>query len=262
MQEPRRWRGLQLHLLSVGFALVAGCAAPQPTAQAPAPQRARPPEKQLELSPPEKPSAAPPAPALAKTAPAPSQAPAEQSEPPPPDPPKDTLILHVGDSFAAALGVPLGKRFKQAGMRSALEFKTASYIPTWAFGKELPAFIRKYNPDLVLITLGGNEIEIVNPEQRAGAIQRLIKKLEGRPCVWIAPPLWKKDTGVLEVIRKNAAPCRYMDTNRLIKDMERGPDKIHPSTPAREAWADVVYTWLLRERVPDGDKPWALRPGE
>jgi len=174
-------------------------------------------------------------------------------------PPQGTLILHVGDSFAAALGIPLGKRFKQAGMRSALEFKTASYIPTWAFGTELPAFVQRYNPDLILITLGGNEIEIGNPEQRAGAIHRLIKKLDGRPCVWIAPPLWKPDTGVLDVIKKNAAPCRYMDTNRIISSMERGPDKIHPSTPAREAWADVVYAWLLRERAPQGEKPWTLR---
>jgi hypothetical protein len=167
--------------------------------------------------------------------------------------------LHIGDSFAAALGIPLGKRFKQAGLRSVLEFKNASYIPTWAYGEELSGFVRRYDPDLVLITLGGNELEIVNPEQRAGAVQRLIKKLEGRPCVWIAPPLWKKDTGVFEVIQKNAAPCRYMDTPRIIPRMERGPDKIHPSTPARDAWADVVYSWLLRERAPEAERPWALR---
>ncbi|HVR20212.1 MAG TPA: hypothetical protein VMS65_10965, partial [Polyangiaceae bacterium] len=51
--------------------------------------------------------------------------------------PKDTLILHVGDSFAGSLGVPLGKRFKAAGMRTVLKFETASYVPTWASGKEL-----------------------------------------------------------------------------------------------------------------------------
>ena len=177
-------------------------------------------------------------------------------------PPQGTLILHVGDSFAAALGIPLGKRLKAAGMRSALEFKTASYIPTWASGKDLPAFVRRYNPDLVLITLGGNELEIGDPEQRAGAVQRLVQKLEGRPCVWIAPPLWKPDTGVLEVIRANLAPCRYMDTNQIISGMERGPDKIHPSKRAREAWADVVFQWLLQQRAPQAEKPWTLRESE
>jgi len=249
---------LELDLLSLACALALSCAAQRPANESAAPARELEPASSVRTvatteAKPAQPSAAAPA------TPASASANAAETPEQPAAPPEGTLILHVGDSFAAALGIPLGKRFKQAGMRSALEFKTASYIPTWAFGEDLPSFVRKYNPDLVLITLGGNEIEIVNPEQRAGAIHRLIKKLDGRPCVWIAPPLWKPDTGLMEVIRKNAAPCRYMDTNRIISAMERGPDKIHPSTPAREAWADVVYAWLLRERAPQAEKPWTLR---
>jgi hypothetical protein len=259
MQESRRRRRLEFDLLPLVLSVVTACA-----------PASEPPKNAGGLSPasavtearpePEAPATAGPSGVSAPEASRSAVQGPEPVEQPPAAPPEGTLILHIGDSFAAALGIPLGKRFKQAGMRSALEFKTASYIPTWAFGEELPKFVRRYNPDLVLITLGGNEIEIVNPEQRAGAVQRLIQRLEGRPCVWIAPPLWKPDTGVLEVIHHNAAPCRFLDTNSLISEMERGPDKIHPSTPAREAWADVVYAWLVRERAGDGDRPWALRP--
>jgi lysophospholipase L1-like esterase len=174
--------------------------------------------------------------------------------------PKGTLVLHFGDSFAASLGIPLGKRFKERGLRSALEMKTASFIPDWAFGKEVLRYVAKYNPDLVLITLGGNELEVVNPEQRAGAVKKLISHLGGRPCVWIAPPLWKQDTGLLQVIRDNVAPCRYADTNALIKDLPRGPDKIHPTPQGRELWADAMLDWLARERLTNGARPWALKP--
>ena len=182
----------------------------------------------------------------------------------PPDPasygfPKDTLILHVGDSFAGSLGVPLGKRFKAAGMRTVLEFETASYVPTWASGKELPAYIDKFRPSLVIVTLGANEVELVNPEQRAGAVKRLVGKLGGRPCVWVIPPLWKPDTGIFNVIRQNAAPCRILESDEIVKDLTRQKDNIHPNDPAREIWADAVLAWLARERVGTPERPWELR---
>jgi lysophospholipase L1-like esterase len=174
--------------------------------------------------------------------------------------PRGTLILHIGDSFAAALGIPLAKRLKAAGLRNILQFKTASYIPTWAFGKELEKYVANYNPDLVLITLGANEIEIPDPPQRAGAIRRLIRAVGNKPCVWISPPLWKPDTGLLGVIRQNAAPCRYLDSDAVVHDLPRGRDKIHPSTEGREIWADAVLAWLIASRDPSGASAWTLRP--
>ena len=192
------------------------------------------------------------------------QASAKTNQNTPPDPasygfPKDTLILHVGDSFAGSLGVPLGKRFKAAGMRTVLEFETASYVPTWASGKELPGYIDKYRPSLVIITLGANEMEITNPEQRAGAVKRLVGKLGGRPCVWVIPPLWKPDTGIFDVIRANAAPCRILESDEVVKNLTRQKDNIHPNDPAREIWADAVLAWLAREREGTPERPWQLR---
>jgi lysophospholipase L1-like esterase len=173
--------------------------------------------------------------------------------------PKDTLILHVGDSFAGSLGVPLGKRFKAAGMRTVVEFETASYVPTWASGKELPRYIDKYRPSLVIVTLGANEVELVNPEQRASAVRRLVGKLGGRPCVWVIPPLWKPDTGIFKVIRENAAPCRILESDTIVHDLALRKDKIHPNDEGREVWADAVLAWLARERVGTSDRPWELR---
>ena len=168
-------------------------------------------------------------------------------------------MLHIGDSFAGALGVPLGKKLKAAGLRSVLEFQTSSYIPTWASGKELPAYVARYSPDLVIITLGANEFELANPEQRVGSVKRLVQKLDGRPCVWVSPPRWKADTGVLGVIRDNAKPCRFLDSDTIVRDLGRKKDRIHPSDEAREIWADAVLSWLARERRSDAERPWELR---
>lgn len=176
--------------------------------------------------------------------------------------PRGTMVLHVGDSFAGALGVPLGKRLRAAGLRSVLEFKKASYIPTWAFGDELRIFVARHKPDLVLVSLGANEIELRQPLQRVYAIKRLVKTVSSQPCVWVSPPTWKPDAGLLAVIRENIAPCRYLDSDALVPYLPRGPDSIHPSLKGREIWADAVLDWLSRQRDPDGQAPWQFKPND
>jgi lysophospholipase L1-like esterase len=169
------------------------------------------------------------------------------------------LVLHVGDSFAGSLGVPLGQRLKARGLRSVLEYQTSSYVPTWASGKELPHYVARYNPDLVIITLGANEFELANPDQRASSVRRLVGHLGGRPCVWVTPPRWKPDTGILAVIHANLQPCRFLDSDTIVRDLERKQDKIHPSDAGRERWADAVIAWLEHERRGESARPWDLK---
>lgn len=256
MQKSRRWRGLELNLLSVGLGLACTAAPPAnapPSAPAPANSS---------------PTSSVPAAADSQSAPVANSESSPASAPEPvvaPEPvaepvPKGTRVLQLGDSFAAALGGELGKLFKEAGVRSTLEYKTASYIPNWSYEGDVPKFVANYQPDLVLITLGANEIEIPKPEERIKPIKHLVSTLGGRPCVWIAPPLWKPDTGLLKVIRDNVAPCRYLDSNALLHDLPRGRDKIHPSAEGRQIWAKIVFDWLAKERVGNAKQPWALRP--
>jgi lysophospholipase L1-like esterase len=173
--------------------------------------------------------------------------------------PAGTTVLHIGDSFAGALGISLNEELKRAGVKGVLKYKTASFIPNWAFQEKVPLMMLRYQPDLVLISLGANELELVDPHTRAPAIRRLIKALEGRPCVWIAPPLWAGETGLLDVIKDNLGPCRYMDSTALVPDLPRAKDRIHPSMDARPLWAKVVIDWLARERCLDCERPWALK---
>ena len=178
MQEPRRWRWLQLHLLSLTVAC--GSAAPaSPGPSAPSTddsaQRSGSGDKASEGA-----TEASKASAAAKPEP-----PVEAELP------QGSRVLQVGDSFADALGLELGKLLKQSGLRTSLETKTPSYIGEWAYGAALPKAIAQFNPDLVLVTLGANELEIPEPQQRVGPVQRLVKSLGGRPCVWILPPLYR-----------------------------------------------------------------------
>jgi lysophospholipase L1-like esterase len=173
-----------------------------------------------------------------------------------------TKVLHVGDSFAGALGLPLSALFEQAGIKSVLKHTDASYLTDWAWNGELQKMLWKYNPDLLIITLGANELAIADPEQRIKTIKKITSLVGDRPCVWVAIPLWKGDhNGLLDVIRKHAAPCIYWDSNQLldVEHMPRVADGIHPTSKARSDWAQVVFDWLKQHRAAHGGKPWALK---
>ncbi|WP_437820014.1 SGNH/GDSL hydrolase family protein [Sorangium sp. So ce1078] len=216
-----------------------------------APAAGRPPE-----------AAAPPAPSGAAVAPPPAAPPAFEVPP-------NTAVLHIGDSFAlAGFAQALRPRMQEHRVRYAVKAETSSYTVTWASRMEL--LVANYQPDLVIISLGANEVENVNPPAHAGAIRRIVKAIGGRPCVWVSPPLWRKDTGIIDVIRTNSAPCRFFDSDALVPGpLPRKKDKIHPNEVGGARWADAFWAWLMAEHLPPGEgegdpearrSPWALRP--
>jgi len=177
--------------------------------------------------------------------------------------PEGTKVLHVGDSFAGALGLPLGARLEEAGVKSVLKHTDASYLTTWAWEGDLQKYLWKYNPDLVIVTLGANELEIVKPEQRERTVKKIIDTIGDRPCLWVAIPLWKgKQNGLMDVIERSVGSCTFMNTNELIDvaKMPRISDGIHPTTAARAEWADFVIGWMKEHRDSKADKPWTFRP--
>jgi len=172
-------------------------------------------------------------------------------------------VLHVGDSFAGALGIPLGELLEQAGVRSILKHKDSSYLTTWAWEPELEREIWRYNPDLVVITLGANELGIADPAQREKTVRKIVSTVGKRPCLWVAIPLWsERHNGLLDVIEHSSGPCVFYDTNEQIDTlaMPRIHDGIHPTNAARRAWAEAVFEYLVTHRRPQEGAPWWLAP--
>lgn len=251
-------RSLNLRALVYWFFLTClGCGGGQTTPAAPSDQPGGEPTAATAKSPePEPALAAPPGTnSVAEKSPEP----VEPVEPELATLPSGTRVVHLGDSFAGALGVALGHELKALGIKSFLRYEKSTYIPTWAWSKELPDFHWKYRPDLFLITLGGNELKIPDPNQRAKTVRRLVSQLKGKPCVWIGIPLWEgANPALLEVIRQNVAPCLYLDSSALVPDLERARDGIHPNTAARKVWARAVIRWLQEHQQP-GESNWVWR---
>lgn len=192
----------------------------------------------------------------------PDAAPAEEaakSRPEPPPIPPSTAVLHVGDSMVPQLARALRPRFREYGVRYEMRFEQSTFTSTWA--GRMPALVAATQPHLVLVTLGGNELANPQPENHARFVRRIVESIGARPCIWITPPLWRDETGIFDVIQKNAAPCRFFETDVHVDGpIERVGDGIHPTPDGGVTWADALWPWLMDERV-GGEQPWALRPG-
>ncbi|MFP6684845.1 MAG: hypothetical protein VB934_09035 [Polyangiaceae bacterium] len=164
--------------------------------------------------------------------------------------------------MADALGQKLRLELKRHAIKSVLLAKEATYIPQWAGPMMgLEAQLAWHNPGLVIIQVGGNEMAMPDPSVRKEAVQSLVKVVGDRPCIWIATPKWEggPHTGILDVIRDNCSPCRFVDTNLLISDLKRLEDGVHPTIAERTRWARFMIRWFEHNLQPTAKHPWALR---
>jgi lysophospholipase L1-like esterase len=180
--------------------------------------------------------------------------------------PRDAWVLHIGDSFVhAAFQQNLRPLFRTVGAEYVVDATNATYTTTWVRDPELEKWLNR-RPSLVLVTLGANEVEMPDPTEHAGAIRALSRKIAAvaPSCVWITPPMWKKDTGILQVIHDQSAPCLFFDSDAVLGGLgpdERQRDRIHPNERGGARWARAFWGWLQDHRD-TSHGPWALVPWE
>ncbi|MEO8875708.1 MAG: SGNH/GDSL hydrolase family protein, partial [Polyangiaceae bacterium] len=153
------------------------------------------------------------------------------------DIPIPKVVLHTGDSmvgYYAGLEKGLGPHFEALGSKYVQDAITSAAIVTFDKNDHFAKMLASRDPDLVLITLGANDVFLPSPQRLAKNVANIAKKTEGRKCFWISPPLWKKDTGIVDVIRQNCAPCVFFDSSTL--KLERRADGIHPDDKGGETW--------------------------
>ena len=65
--------------------------------------------------------------------------------------------------------------------------------------------------------------------------------------------MWKKDSGILQVIHDHAAPCLFFDSDAVLGGLtpeERQRDRIHPNERGGARWAGAFWGWLQDHRDP------------
>jgi lysophospholipase L1-like esterase len=175
-----------------------------------------------------------------------------------PAPARGTTVLHVGDSFVrSGLAQALQARLSPLGVRYAVHAQQSTNSLDWS--KRIGPLVQQYAPDLVIVTLGGNEIASKHVAVQARAVERIVAAIGRRPCVWTTPPLWREEEGLFDAIRTHLKPCRYFETDLVVgRPIARRADGIHPTPEGGESWAAALWEWLGHERR-GTDASWALR---
>ncbi len=152
-------------------------------------------------------------------------------------------VVHTGDSMVGGgLCKALAPRFKAEGTKFVRDVWESASISAFDDSDRIPTLMKRYSPDLVLLTLGANDVFNDHPEYMVKHIESIVKKIGHRDCIWIGPPLWKGDKGLVEVIRQHAAPCRFYDSQHLT--LARAGDGIHPTEKGGEVWADAFWPFF------------------
>ncbi len=159
-------------------------------------------------------------------------------------------VLHVGDSMVGGnLGLTraLEQRFTAEGAKFVHDYKVSESIVSYDHSPKLKSLMEKNRPDIVIITLGTNDVFVPYPASLAGNVRNIVKRVGATECYWMGPPTWKPDTGIVQVLKDNVAPCKFFDSSNL--KLQRGGDGIHPTDRGGAEWATSFWTYF---RTPAG----------
>jgi lysophospholipase L1-like esterase len=168
--------------------------------------------------------------------------------------PGETRIMLIGDSLAIGLG-PYLKRLADEQRNPIDVFAiSGSRIDQWADKQALTDRLERFNPNLVLISLGTNDEYLKGDvvERQRSALQRLLARIDQYPrrddyglgpsdgIAWVGPPSLPRSVGIVEMIQGEVRD--YFDSRRF--KIPRGPDGLHPTARGYAGWAGALWQWL------------------
>jgi len=161
------------------------------------------------------------------------------------------VVLHVGDSMVGGtigLTKALDARFSGEGAKFLRDYKVSESIVSYDKSPKLKDLLAKHRPDIVIITLGTNDVFVPYPAAMIPNVKSIVSRLGARECYWMGPPTWKPDTGIVHVLRDNVAPCKFYDASNL--RLQRASDGIHPTDRGGAEWAQSFWTFFRPSAAP------------
>ena len=167
-------------------------------------------------------------------------------EPAGPDSIKHLLLF--GDSMT----ILVGNRMAYYGAQNNFDVTSVTWYSSstkiWGECDTLKHFIRTYNPDFIVVTLGANELFIRDIADRQKYVKKLMADMGDIPFVWVGPPNWKKDTGINDMLEETVGSSRFFRTDGM--KLSRISDNVHPTQKAADLWADSIMRWIESSRHP------------
>lgn len=157
-------------------------------------------------------------------------------------------ILFIGDSMLERLSPRIAAYAEENEHQMNTVIWYGSSTEVWATSGRVKECIRKYRPDYIIISLGGNEL-FVNDiiARRTKYVKQIVAEFADIPYVWIGPPNWKKDTGINKMIQSVVPKGNFYLSYTPDQHYERAKDGAHPTPASAAKWADRICKWIVDE---------------
>ena len=157
-------------------------------------------------------------------------------------------ILFIGDSMLERLSPRIAAYAEENGHQMNTVIWYGSSTEVWATSGRAKECIRKYRPDYIIISLGGNELFITDIiARRTKYVKQIVADFAGIPYVWIGPPNWKKDTGINKMIQSVVPKGNFYLSYTPDQHYDRAKDGAHPTPASAAKWADRICKWIVEE---------------
>lgn len=152
-------------------------------------------------------------------------------------------ILFIGDSQAGGLASVLNDYCFENGHKLVATFTWYSAtIFNFGYSNKVDELIKKYQPTLIMIVLGLNEMYAKDLVKRTSAANLLKAKIGSIPYLWIGPANYMEDFGINKVYEQTASPSRYVLSNNL--NLPKAGDKRHPNRDGYRIWMEHVSRFI------------------
>lgn len=162
----------------------------------------------------------------------------------------DTLpqrILFVGDSMLEGLSPRLAAYAKYNGHELYSVIWYGSTTKSWGNSEKMAEYIKQFEPTFIFVSLGGNEMFVKDVKMRhLQPLKNILSQIGDIPYQWIAPPNWKPDTGINELLAENIPADKLFVSKDL--QLARANDKVHPTRMAAYGWFDLIVEWMTQNQ--------------
>jgi hypothetical protein len=149
---------------------------------------------------------------------------------------KKERVLLIGDSQSGGLRGPVYSYCAANGHELvACVSWVSSTLGAWAYADTLDYFLKEFDPSLVIVCIGLNEVFSKDVEKRMKYVRIINEKIEasGARRFWLGPASWIEDQGIIRAIRESNG-VQFFDATKLY--LSRGDDGRHPDWKSYRFW--------------------------
>jgi len=159
-------------------------------------------------------------------------------------------VLILGDSLVgegSGLEMGLRKRLKDQGAYVDTMASIGGRASSWAKDEKLSEQLSGWLPHAVVVALGMNSCR--TPPQTYGRhVKALARRLKGKECYWIGPPLLVEGTAPFlialpKAVKENSS-CRFFDTVERVTFPVGSVSGFHIRRWKGKGWAKQVWGWM------------------